>query len=108
MEENNNSIWLDVILTHANIDRFVILPNRAHVFGRQFLGAPLSLSGWKRGPSSAAEGKEKKKARLGRPLLMLRSNLQMSQAPQGVDLRRLPWRVVEKIWAIPKFYGQLR
>lgn len=48
-DKNASSTWLDVILTPPNIDRFLMVPIRVHVLGREFLSAPSPVSGLKRG-----------------------------------------------------------
>lgn len=49
VEQNDSATCSNVHLTCANIDRFLVLPNRAHVYGHQFLGAPSLSCGKNRG-----------------------------------------------------------
>lgn len=41
VEQNDSSTLMEALLTCANINRFIVSPSRAHMFGRQFLGTPL-------------------------------------------------------------------
>lgn len=34
VEQNYSSTWIDILLTRANINRFMVSPSRAHLFGR--------------------------------------------------------------------------
>lgn len=74
VEQNDSSTWTNVLLTCANINRFVILPSRAHIFGRQFLGAPSLPHGQKRSSSSAAGNRKGKKARHELPPIRAKVN----------------------------------
>lgn len=39
VEKNDKSTLMEVLLTHANINKFVVFPSKAHVFDCHFLGA---------------------------------------------------------------------
>lgn len=64
VSNNPKSCLSDMILTLEIIERFVMLPSRAHILDREFLGALVPAGDLKRKSRPIVEGKKKKKTRI--------------------------------------------
>lgn len=94
VEQNDSSTWFDALLTHVNINNFVVSLNRAHVFGCQFLGAPSLFRERKRGPSTS-ESKKGKKTHMILAQLMMKLLCLTSQVLLGRGFHKLCWPLWE-------------